>query len=272
MKTKVLLLSILILFLSEITESQIPNAGFEEWDSIGGVEEPVNWNTKNVESFISVEKVPYLTQGQYAIIVSSNGPSFEGTSSGVAKTRFKPTQIYNTLTAEIKIDTIVSGKVEIILNQIVDENINQIGYWTKDTTTNGINNIEIPLDYETLDTIEILIFAHNTQGALGSIGYSGIVVDNLYFANISSIDKIKANDFFVFPNPSKNVLSVKFPMRFGGKLEIIDNSGRILKTYKVQSKALEKLDISNLPKGIYFLKAIDKKKSSKYNARSFVVE
>ncbi len=270
MKTKVLLLSMLILFLSEITESQIPNAGFEEWDSIVGVEEPVNWNTKNIEKFISVEKVPCLTQGQYAIKVSSNGPSFEGTSSGVAKTRFKPLHIYNTLLADIKIDTIDSGKVEIILNQIVGGNVNQIGYWTKDTTTNGINNIEILVDYETLDTIEILIIAHNTPGPLGSIGYSEIVVDNMNFANTNSIDDIKTNGFFVFPNPSKNILSVKFTVRFDGKLEIIDNEGRILILHEVQRKVLEKLDISHLSNGIYYIKTVDN--NGKERVGKFVVE
>ena len=270
MKTKSILLSIIILFLSEITESQIPNAGFEEWDSIAGIEEPVNWDTKNVEKFISVEKVPYLTQGQYAIKVSSNGPSFEGTSSGMAKTRFKPLDIYNTLLADIKIDTIDSGKVEIILNQIEGDKINQIGYWTKDTITNGINNIEIPVDYETLDTIEILIFAHNTPVPLGSIGYSEIIVDNMNFTNISSIEEIKANDFFVFPNPSKDILSITFAVSFDGKFEIINNAGRIIKTYEIQNKVLEKLDISHLPNGIYYIKAIDNK--GRVSFGKFVVE
>ena len=59
-------------------------------------------------------------------------------------------------------------------------------------------------------------------------------------------------------------------MRFDGKLEIIDNEGRILILHEVQRKVLEKLDISHLSNGIYYIKTVDN--NGKVRVGKFVVE
>lgn len=68
-------------------------------------------------------------------------------------------------------------------------------------------------------------------------------------------DLLASNNLIVYPNPATSFLSVKF-LNFGklpNKIEILDMSGRVLKTKEI-SGVDENLEIQSLPKGLYILK------------------
>lgn len=273
MKTKLFFVSIFVLFQFGIIYSQIPNSNFEEWILVDSIEQPMGWISNNVRFFISTEKVSSLTQGQYAVKVSSNGPSIEGTSLGVLKTKFKPAQVFDYLTMSYKIDSIEEGKVEVKINKISNNSTTQIGYWVKDTFSNEIELIEIPLAYELLDTLEIIIIAGNTLTGIGSKGYSEIIIDEIGLTNLTAQIELNKEVVSLFPNPTSNSITVKLSTDFYGELWIVDELGRIFQTYKLKGNDSNfNIDISGLKKGLYYLKMFDKRHDIVYKTKSFMVE
>lgn len=65
-----------------------------------------------------------------------------------------------------------------------------------------------------------------------------------------------SNRFDIFPNPTNSILNINTPLELN-KISILNTSGRIMKTFNHSKR----LNISELPKGIYFLKANSKNKS-----------
>jgi hypothetical protein len=57
-------------------------------------------------------------------------------------------------------------------------------------------------------------------------------------------------DGFIFPNPAQNKISIKLNSAFS-KFEIFDSKGELILLQKENM-----VDISNLPRGIYFVKVI----------------
>ena len=67
----------------------------------------------------------------------------------------------------------------------------------------------------------------------------------------------------IFPNPNNGVFTLQFNvMSISGTLEIYDVMGRLVyKDYVAAWSQFKKVDVSNMPKGIYFCKIIRKEKS-----------
>ena len=71
----------------------------------------------------------------------------------------------------------------------------------------------------------------------------------------SSISNISDIDFKLFPNPAEDYLIIESNNNYTS-IEIIDLNGRIV--FQHLSVLNNKIDVSNLPSGLYFLKLIDK--------------
>ena len=71
-----------------------------------------------------------------------------------------------------------------------------------------------------------------------------------YEANYASIDDINKFTFNVFPNPAKDMISVKGNFSAEATGSIIDQSGRVLETINIQSG--QSINISDLATGSYF--------------------
>ncbi|NPA45067.1 MAG: T9SS type A sorting domain-containing protein, partial [Chlorobi bacterium] len=76
--------------------------------------------------------------------------------------------------------------------------------------------------------------------------------------NINDLDK---NDISFYPNPVSDILTIKNNSQENYEIEIFDVSGKLF--YNTTSKSTTfKLNISNYPKGIYFVNIIDDVKKS----------
>lgn len=60
----------------------------------------------------------------------------------------------------------------------------------------------------------------------------------------------KIQNILIYPNPVKNVLTIKKNIKKTDKIRIIDLTGKTIKTIESNSN---KIDVSSLLKGIYFL-------------------
>jgi hypothetical protein len=90
------------------------------------------------------------------------------------------------------------------------------------------------------DVIRIFNYVRLVRNADTSIGYNEI---NFNESNLN-----------IYPNPVVDVLSVKLDKNVTGVLEIYNSFGQIVLNENIQSKAHLKINVSNLPLGLYILK------------------
>ena len=91
---------------------------------------------------------------------------------------------------------------------------------------------------------------------------------NLSFEN--SVNPLEVNEFKLYPNPANSFVNVDYsemPVP-GTTIEIIDNNGRTLYKKPVESTS-NRIDISQLPVGLYFIRSIS---NQKYNVKKMIVK
>ena len=245
-----------LLFLCAFIRSsfaQVPNGNFEDWEIINDIEQPQHWKTNNYLCCIAVEKTDNAIEGDYSMKVSSTAPSLEGTGPGEATVTFHSDELYSFLNAAIKIDSIeTGGSIKIKVLQWANGAFQEIGIWQDTNTTNGIVPISIPLNHSQPDSLKITIYALNTPGPTWSIGYSEVVIDNLemVLSTASSDLENVEGALIVHPNPSTHTIYYHLPQGIHmTDLSLIDISG---KKY-FPEKTSEKVNLSNIPPGMYFL-------------------
>lgn len=70
--------------------------------------------------------------------------------------------------------------------------------------------------------------------------------------NSLSVSKEALKDASIYPNPSNNVVNISSKTKIV-KAEIISITGKSIKTLNAPAKGIKRVDISTLPKGLYFL-------------------
>ncbi len=237
-----------MLFTISHISAQIPNASFENWEQENTWEVPTNWTTNNDENnFISVTKVESLTDGDFAMKVETNGPSFEGLAPGIASCIFLPNGNSNTLEFSYRIDSLIAGgNVEAIILQLKNDHFNQIGYWKLDVVTQGIESLQIPLNSINSDSIKIEIRANSLLTPLGYEGYAEIIVDRLELELTSSSTNPKKSKIKLFPNPSNGHFTIENCN--GCKYQAYNTNGKIVKQGVILDRQVEIDDV-----GIYSL-------------------
>ena len=83
---------------------------------------------------------------------------------------------------------------------------------------------------------------------------------NPYFKN--SVNPLEPNNFKLYPNPAESILNVDYVVlpEAGTRILLIDNTGRTVLNQVVESMT-NKIDVSQLAAGLYFLKSINPQSS-----------
>ncbi len=239
--------------VSSIASAQVPNGNFEEWEVVNGKEEPVGWITSNEPCCLSSQKVFNAIDDGYAIKLSSTSWDFEGLGAGGAWVSFLPDHAYEYLHATVRVDSIDSARVNIYVKEYLDGNYELIGLWEMDTTTNGAIDISIPINQSNLDSIGIALVADVTIVFFGTIGYSELIVDNLYF----SPSPIPINEITVtlFPNPVGHELTIELAQPFQGGLswKLYNELGQLVQLLELDSRQRRNfVHTEGLANGAYF--------------------
>ena len=126
--------------------TQIPNASFENWVIENNFETPEFWHTNNYSTnFTSVSKVDYLTEGNFAMKVKSNGPSFEGKHRVVRTVHFYPMpNIIFGIILQNWLDCFQEGSILVIIITVWRNDYKRIGTWTSETMTTQIEQAQLP--------------------------------------------------------------------------------------------------------------------------------
>src|SRR5205085_5985859 len=73
----------------------------------------------------------------------------------------------------------------------------------------------------------------------------------------AGVENLKITDVAIYPNPAKNELNIAFDPAFGARTVAVYNLiGKAIITAKVYGNSI-KMDIEDIPVGIYFLRVID---------------
>lgn len=84
-------------------------------------------------------------------------------------------------------------------------------------------------------------------------------IDSINMIDMCEINVTSVNDFSskneirIYPNPAKNSLTISFENNNSSTIQIVDITGKIVLTKKL-IKTIERLDISSLQNGMYFIK------------------
>lgn len=199
---------------------EIINGGFEEWEVVDGVEEPVGWGVRNPECCITTEKTVGYNDIGHAIRLKTSHWDFEGYNTEIANYSFIPAFTYQYLHADIWVERIdPGGKARIVvLEKYGDqyfvsvgwkELYEEVGVWEMDTVTSGFISVTIPIEQKTFDKIDIGLWAETTITGLGSDGYCSMVVDNVRLS--PDPIPVQENEITIFPNPSTDYFKAWWP-------------------------------------------------------------
>lgn len=253
---------------ASLVNAQIPNGNFEDWETSDTIETPVSWKTNNYYvGFTPVLKTSDAIQGNYSMKISSTARDVNGlpTWPGCAHVKLVPDQLYQFMTASVRIDSAKEGRIEIRVKQRNSDGFyDKIGGWVRSSVTNGVNNIWFAIEQLQMDTLLIEVWAINkdvSEWEVNSTYVEGII-DNLGLTNtVATIEPSNAEEgnISLWPNPANDYIKVSQKGASGGygKLNIIDMQGNVQYEQERMMSSEITVDISKLQSGTYILEAIE---------------
>ena len=100
------------------------------------------------------------------------------------------------------------------------------------------------------DSLKFNLYSTHT-GAYGMNTPAYFCIDNIIYSYPASIDNNHSNSFSIYPNPVKDVLNITNIIN--SEISISNLSGKIIYT-KTDCNESEKINLSNVKQGIYFVK------------------
>jgi hypothetical protein len=249
---RVLITSLIILSVLVNSFSQVTNPSFELWNNINGIDQPEGWITNNKNGFVSVKKVPKLTNGDYAMNVKSNGISIEGRAPGSAKCSFIAAPQVNQILMNYRIDSINSpGEILITVKQKNGNQDVQLTQWSSKYTTQGIETLLLSFNQVSIDSMSIEILANSKLSSLGYVGYAEIIIDDISLNSSVAVDDLIKDDeeLEVILNGQ---LVVQFPLAC--HITLLAVNGAVINSYHYNNP-FEKLvyPVNHLSQGIYLM-------------------
>ena len=260
-----IIFSILFFGTGIILNAQIPNANFEDWQTMDSIENPAKWQTNNYYvGFTPVEKTTEAIEGDFSMKISSTARDVFGgaTMPGCAHIKLLPAIDYKYMNASVKIDSIDEGEIAIRVKQRAQDGLfEKIGGWNRTTLTNGVLQIGFPIEQISMDTLLVEIWAFNKETILGNEGYSEAIIDNLQLTTTTAIHEGNNTEngmLTMYPNPAHGEINVRLNKMLPyqvHELIIKDIQGRTLKIinspFKFETEL--KLSIDGYVPGVYVL-------------------
>lgn len=265
---------LLVTLLTSISlTSQIPNPGFET--VISGV--PTLWNTGPIYSYYTIKDTAVSKTGSHAALIYGYVPPVSGAivkdfpNYSIAKPialtgwyKFYP-QLGDSILFDIEIwkqgSYSTRGKNSKFTSAIT-------------SSTSVYTQFSIPITYTApmayCDSAWISIYP---SGNVSAWGYNWphpntiVMIDDLQWVYLTTnivIDKEVINLEKVYPNPSKNIVSIVYTVPYKSKvsIKIVDSKGSLLETIISSEEQLlgrykTEVDISKLSTGVYYIEIVN---------------
>ncbi len=269
------LATILFVFIAFIVKSnaQIPNAGFENWITVGAYQNPTSWGTANPFSTGSFYAVTRSTDhypanvGSFSARIENNISLLTNKSGlGLMMTgiltspipAFAITGHPNSLTGYYKFAPLNGDSLTIYINLFSNGVRVSGGQFQTTVAASAWTSFTIPIStYTTADSCQIACAAYQ-PGPVGiPYGNSVLYVDNLNFDNlISSVSEQTDNNtgFNLYPNPASDILTITNNMTKHENIELnIYTLMGVLVRSEMLSQNQQQINIADLRDGVYLV-------------------
>jgi hypothetical protein len=206
----ILLLTFSTLFFSFGSSQEIPNGTLESWENMGGwFENPTDWQTMNNQVQVSTTKESNACEGEFAMKVSPLA-AIE-TVMGSAFIEFPIQSIPSSLSFCVKTNVLeeefFTDTCRVIVSFWNGETSFYTEEWINTSSLEEWTEISLPLNQiePIMDGCKIEVQASFPGTGLGSGSLdTWIVIDDLTFEDINSVEHYIKNDFSVYPNPNSD--------------------------------------------------------------------
>lgn len=289
---KIIITVIAALAMSATASAQIPNAGFENWTTVGSYEIPISWGTLN------------HTTATYSVYTATKGtPGSPGSSYLKLTSKTTGTFVSKGIAVSGKLDTLTmlpksgvafaqrpatfTGKWQHMIFGSSQGSVKVITTrWN--TTTNMRDtvahaeqalagmamswaNFSLNLNYmDSLNYPDSCMIVLEASGAnptnndylwVDNLAFTGTVAVSTNTGSTVGVKEVQGtlNNLSLFPNPVNDVLQINLSLSKAQSItiEMVDVSGRVLYT-RAKNAAVgdvnEKVDVRNFPKGTYLIK------------------
>ncbi len=261
----------LLIFIS-VKAQQIPNGGFENWDTKAGFNTPTGWSSLDDEFFAqtgiaTVTKETDAKSGSFSakvkvagtsatglagmLAIGSDDVDFTGISFKGRPTSFSGWTKYKTMGG----DTAAIYAMFSKYNTATDElDMIGFGFTSLAGTQTSFGQFNIPIMWFTgdaPDSLQLMVIVGNLSSGdpIGTVG-SYIMLDDLTFGSSSGINEsIITENINIFPNPAYERVEIFLSNDLSGAdIRITDLNGKIVYIGKQTS-----IDLNNFNKGLYFV-------------------
>ena len=263
----------------------IPNNSFENWSNPNGYNTPDNWMclndyTATMNNFTCMRGTPGTTGMYYMKLISKNVVGL-GVVPGVAVCgslnmsnfsaiggfpfAFRPTS-FDGKWQYMGASTNDVGKIEVLLTHFdsatgLRDTVGRAYHDLIDMEMSWVN-FSFPFTYYNSNVPDTCMIYMNASGAAPE-ATSYLYVDNLSFAIPTNNDELNADaELNLFPNPASSNITLSLPLTFSSStnVRIYNALGQFVVEQQAQA-GMNVFDISNLPKGMYYLVATSEQQS-----------
>jgi hypothetical protein len=256
-----------IVLLSSPSLSQIPNAGFENWETDPDSNyNPAGWQTSNSFPLVNVEPYSPACQGNYAMRVKTLNPGFPFPGVAFLQVAYNFSQIPTRFSACVKSNIMPGDRAYIIVGLMRGDSVIALQdscTFHIDSTVSQFTYREFPLTIQSNlipDSLIIIVASGLGSGQVGT----ELIVDDLAFRTGStsvSPTALLPGSFSLhqnYPNPFNPSTTIKFDVASSGhvSLKVYDVLGREVRTLaneEMQAGGYERtFDAVGLASGVYF--------------------
>lgn len=296
MKINTLLSIILVFaFISAKAQSVIPNAGFENWTSMGSYNNPDNWGTLNdftapLGVYTCVKGTPgavgtaYLKLSSKSVLGIGVVPAVAVSgeidiNNFTAASGFAFSDRPQSLTGKWQYMANGSdhGYIAVLLTKwnTANNTADTIAYMYYQLPGMVMSwaNFTLPLTYISGNYPDSAMIAFSASGTSPVAG-SYLYIDEIaFYGSVQGVkDHPHTSGIKIYPTPAKNTLNLDFNSMTlkSFSIQVFDITGKLLKKDEFSSeRSSVSVDISGLPNGFYYLKLLS---SGKTFVKSFIKE
>lgn len=247
--------------------SQIPNAGFESWETDPDSNfNPVGWQTTNSFPIVNVEPFSPGCQGNYAMKVKSVDAGFFFPGIAILETAYNFDRNPEKFSACVKSNIMPGDQAFIIIALMKGDSViasMDSCTFKIESTFSQFTYIEFPIAYQS-DLLPDSLIMMVASGLLNGQAGTELIVDEMAFTFGSTNVSAAKNTPEVFllnqnyPNPFNPKTVIGYQLRVNGSvtLKVYDLLGREVATlvneYRLAGKYEVEFDAAMLTSGVYF--------------------